>query len=148
MMIFQLKITIIVLRVNAYNDGRDVSKELCIVSYNDDRTEHWRHSRSTWSYRMIAATELTQLCSKQRRTKILQERLCSTLLIRFQKSCDLLLIISCKCHASSNLSRIFCNVSSRTNRLLAAGSAFLLFIQLTAAWNELTNCSTMYLTLP
>lgn len=47
MMIFQLKITNIVLRVNAYNDGRDVSKELCIVSYNDDRTEHWRHSRST-----------------------------------------------------------------------------------------------------
>lgn len=48
MMIFQLKIISIVLCVNAYNDGRDVSKEFCIGSYNDDRTgectEHWRHS--------------------------------------------------------------------------------------------------------
>lgn len=172
-MTFRLKIINIVLCVNAYDGRRDVSKEFCVGSYNNHRrgeyTEHWRHSRSTWSYRMIPATELTpsRILASLTSTALLQAtsdedsgrtfvfdafnsipkivRFTCHYLVQMSRFLGPFLpvgwtrvklalhvfLVADRCLPFGEFSRIFCNVSSRTNRMLAAGLAFLLFIQLT-----------------
>lgn len=162
MMIFQSKIINIVLCVNAYNGGRDVSKEFSIGSYNDRRTG--------WTYRALAPFVIIQDDSSNRiNTALLQAtsdkdsartfvldafnsiskivRFTSHYLVQMSRFLESFLLIGwtrvklawriflvADCRLPfGELARIFCNVSPRTNRMLAAGLAFLSFIQLTAA---------------